>query len=69
MRVKSNGIGIEGMLIHVHCGGCDTWINETAIELTGVGVDDAGRGVLQFDCPECGSKEESYPSGSIVEEV
>ena len=47
MRVKSNGIGIEGMLIHVHCGACDTWINETAIELTGVGVDDAGHGVLQ----------------------
>ena len=59
MKMKPNGIGMEGMATQVYCNTCVEYIDETEIVETHVEMDTDGYDVLHFLCPECDSDQES----------
>jgi len=59
MKMKANGIGMEGMATQVYCETCVEFVDETEIVETHVEMDADGYDVLHFQCPECDSDQAS----------
>jgi len=49
--------------VKVYCSECKEWIDELKVKFLNISEDMLGRDRLEFECPTCKTKQESYRVG------